>query len=886
MQAYYSFSSTEYLSDPEALEVVGSRGRRTMELASLGAPISPGFIITNEMLDRIAGGDAGVFEMLEDPLSDMESVFGKEFDSSDNPLLIKVVESPMLNMVNTFTTIHNIGLSTQTVGGFAAHVGERFAYHEMGNVFAHIAEMELLTEGVPQQRQTQLRKAKKDFHEAAGKTDSRTAVLAAVNKHAGVFPPEVYNDCYEQLRYVLTAYHKLFQNNQSSSDSAILVQTMVYGNFGKNGLFGYFTTRDIITGESGIAGEFFEGSFDETEVSGRPIARIAKDVKQVLDTIGAELEAHFTDIRRVRFTIEQGKLWVIDQAEVINKSAQAELKTLLELHRKRVIDDAHIINAVKPGRLSELLHPALDLESVKKAGSLAGGIAGSVGGAIGRVYFSTDELITAHRIAVQNGEDADFILAMPSTFAEDVKAIEVAAGVVTGEGGYASHAPVVARSLGKVALVNPAILWGDKQMTVGRKVIKQGDYITINVPYYDEPAIYFGRGQLVKPSPEGSGLLEFLEICEQHITPDFDVHCNGDQPKDAILARKFHAHGIGLCRTEHMFFADDRIPKFRTMILAGNREDREQALAELKKHQVADFYELLKIMDGLPVTIRLLDAPLHEFLPHSGAAMDEFIRQFRKSYPKVTEEEIRNRCDVLREFNPMLGHRGIRIAISYPEIYNMQVEAIFEAAYRLKSEKYDPKPEIMIPLIMSANEVKTIRNGKRIEGKAIIGIKEVEERVRERFKAKPIECKIGTMIELPAAALNADSIAQYAEFFSFGTNDLTQTTNGLSRDDFNSFFSDYNEFDLLETNPFKILGGEVKELIQIAAERGRLTRPDIVMGLCGEHGAEPENIAFVRSVGLNYTSCSPYGIPIAKHAIAKMNVAVGAAARVAEAVAV
>jgi pyruvate,orthophosphate dikinase len=322
-----------------------------------------------------------------------------------------------------------------------------------------------------------------------------------------------------------------------------------------------------------------------------------------------------------------------------------------------------------------------------------------------------------------------------------------------------------------------------------------------------------------------------------------------------------------------MFFAEDRIMKFRTMIVAGTKENREKALSELKKFQIKDFYGMLKIMDGLPVTIRLLDAPLHEFLPHTADSMKEFITYFRKQYPKVTEQEIRNRCDLLDEFNPMLGHRGIRVAISYPEIYNMQVEAIFEAAYKLKQEKMSPKPEIMIPLIMSANEMKTIRNGKRIEGKAIAGIKAIEEKVKAKYKGVSLDYKVGTMIELPAAALNAGNIAQYAEFFSFGTNDLTQTTNGLSRDDFNSFFSDYNEFDLLEANPFKVLGEQVKELIAIAAERGRLTRPDIKMGLCGEHGAEPENIVYVRSVGLNYTSCSAYGIPIAKHAVAKMNVA-------------
>jgi pyruvate,orthophosphate dikinase len=883
MQEYYSFSSTEFLTDPDVLEVVGSRGRRVMELASLGAPISPGFIMTNETLNQIAADEAGIFEMLKNPLSHMEATFKKDFNDSATPLLIKVVESPMLNLVNTFSTIHNIGLSEFTVEGFGDYVGEHFAYHEFANVFSQIAKMELLTDGVPAKRRTALEAAQKEFAAAALAKDNKAKALAAVKKHRKLFPDEIFTDCYEQLRYVLKLYHKLFQKNQSSADSAILIQTMVFGNFGKNSLFGYYYTRDIITGEPGITGEYFEGEFDDTQVKGKPLLKISPTVKKTLDKIGSELERHFKEIRRVRFTIERGQLWVIDQIEVVNKSAQAELKTLLDLHSRKYIDDKYIIETVKPGRLSEILHPALDVTSVKNVASVSGGIAGSVGAAIGRVYFDTEELVTAYRMAVQKGEDTNFILAMPATFAEDVKAIEVATGVLASEGGYASHAPVVARSLGKVALVKPEISWGAKAMKIDGRTVKQGDYITLSVPYYEDPVIYFGKGTLTKPSPEGSGLLEFLEVCEKHITPEFDVHCNGDQPKDAELAKKFGAHGIGLCRTEHMFFAADRILKFRTMIIAGSRADREKALSELKKFQIKDFYGLLKIMDGLPVTIRLLDAPLHEFLPHTEDSMKEFIAYFRKQYPKVTEREIRARCELLDEFNPMLGHRGIRVAISYPEIYNMQVEAIFEAAYRLKKEKMHPRPEIMIPLIMSANEMKTIRNGKRIEGKAISGIRAIEAKVKTKYQGLSLEYKVGTMIELPAAALNAGNIAQYAEFFSFGTNDLTQTTCGLSRDDFNSFFSDYNEFDLLEANPFKVLGEQVKELIAIAAQRGRLTRPDITMGLCGEHGAEPENIAYVRSVGLNYTSCSPYGIPIAKHAVAKMNVAEEAeAAKVAQ----
>ncbi len=479
----------------------------------------------------------------------------------------------------------------------------------------------------------------------------------------------------------------------------------------------------------------------------------------------------------------------------------------------------------------------------------------------------------AYKMAVQTGDETDFILVMASTFAEDVKAIEVARGVLSSEGGYASHAPVVARSLGKVALVLPDMQVNEDSVKIGKRVLKEGDWIAMNVPYYDEPSIYFGKLSLIEPSPEGSGLMEVLDILQKYIGDDFDVHANGDQPKDAELAKKFGARGIGLCRTEHMFFDEKRIPLFRSMIIASDLKERVKALNQLRKMQVTDFYQMLKTMAPYPVTIRLLDAPLHEFLPHTKDSMAEFIAYMKKKSPGITEEEIRARCDMLREFNPMLGHRGVRIAISYPEIYNMQVSAIFEAAYMLKKEGIETKPEIMIPIVMTANELKTIRNGKKIEGKSIVGIKEIEEEIRTKFESKePVEYKVGSMIELPAAALQADTIARYADFFSFGTNDLTQTTNGLSRDDFNNFFADYSEFDLLEKNPFQVLGEQVKELIKIAAERGRLTRPDIVMGICGEHGAEPANIPFVKENGINYVSCSPYGIPIAKLAIAQMNI--------------
>ncbi|TVR30684.1 MAG: pyruvate, phosphate dikinase [Spirochaetaceae bacterium] len=868
MKKIYSFNSKEYLSDKQALDTIGSRGVRVMELASLGAPISPGFIISNDLLDQVTEDAALAFELYKDPIAKMEQVFGKGFNDKSNPLLVKVVESPMLNMVNTLSTIHNIGLGDHTVDGFAAYVGEDFAYHEYANLIQKIAELELLTD-IDKKRAARLEECRTKLKA----TRKKATVVKALAECRDLFPEEIFTNMHEQLLHVVRLFNTLFKKNPSSSDSCLLVQVMVFGNYGKNSGFGSFFTHDIISGENKISGDYFDSAFDARQKAGIPIDKVKPALRKELERIGAELEKHFREIRRVRFTVENGKLWVIDQDPVPNKSTQAEIKTLLDLNKAGVVDKEYVINAIKPGRLSEILHPALDLTSVQKFSNAGGGIAGAVGAAIGRVYFTTEELLKAHKRAVQENEEANFILAMPSTFAEDVKAIEVAKGVLSSEGGYASHAPVVARSLGKVALVYPKISWKKNSMKIGQKEVKEGEYITLNVPYYDPPVIYFGKASLSKPTPQGSGLLELLEIVQESID-GFDVHANADQPKDAELALMFKAQGIGLCRTEHMFFHEDRINTFRSMIIAGSREDREKALAKLEKMQVSDFYSLFKIMKGLPVTIRLLDAPLHEFLPHTADSMKEFIAYFKKSYPKVSEGEIRNRCDLLKEFNPMLGHRGIRVAISYPEIYNMQVRAIFEAAYKLQKEGTTIIPEIMIPIVMTANEIKTIRNGKRIEGKAIVGIRDLEVEVRKKVKAtKALEYKVGTMIELPAAALQADRIARYADFFSFGTNDLTQTTNGLSRDDFNNFFSDYNEFDLLEENPFKVLGEQVKEMIAIAAERGKLIRPDIHMGLCGEHGAEPENIPFAKDIGLTYVSCSPYGIPIAKLAIAQMNIA-------------
>jgi pyruvate,orthophosphate dikinase len=506
---------------------------------------------------------------------------------------------------------------------------------------------------------------------------------------------------------------------------------------------------------------------------------------------------------------------------------------------------------------------------------LEGGIAGAPGAAIGRVFFTTEALMDAYKDAQLKGEDTRLILCMPATFAEDVKAIEVATGVLSSEGGYAAHASVVARQYGKVSLVKPELKIRGNKATIDEVTITEGQYLTLNVPYYGDAAIYLGTAELIEPEPEESGLLDFNKLVRKYVeTEAFHVRANADTPRDAALAKSFGAAGIGLCRTEHMFFQEKRINLFREMILSDTVEQRKAALKKLQSFQKTDFYKIFKTMSPFEVTVRLLDAPLHEFLPHNDEEMKKFVAYVNAGQQgsKIPEREIRARCDSLAEFNPMLGHRGCRIAVSYPEIYEMQVRAIFEAVYTLQKEGVPVHPEIMIPIIMNESELKLLIYGKKIEGGFIRGLIDVEQEVRESMKAKQLDYKIGTMIELPVAALGAGDIARYAQFFSFGTNDLTQTTLGLSRDDFNSFMPDYTQFDVLDGNPFQILNTYVKELIELAARRGRLTRPDLVTGLCGEHGAVPENIRFCMEAGLNYVSCSSYSVPIAALTIAQVNI--------------
>jgi len=551
------------------------------------------------------------------------------------------------------------------------------------------------------------------------------------------------------------------------------------------------------------------------------------------------------------------------------KSTQADIRLLLDLASRKIVEDSYVVKAIEPGRLNEILHPIIDRASTKGLAAFTGGIAGAPGASIGRVFFTTDSLLEARKASLQKGEDHRFILCMPSTFAEDVKAIEVSTGVLSCEGGYSAHASVVARQYGKVSLVVPTMRIRGKKATIGELAFSEGDYLTLNVPYYGSPNVFLGKAALIEPDPAESGLFDFIATTKKFVKK-FHVRANADSPRDAALALSFGAEGVGLCRTEHMFFGEERINVFREMILSDSADERAGALEKLRPMQRDDFYGIFKAMAGKEVTIRLLDAPLHEFLPHNDDELGLFLKYLEKSRgKKPSKAELLARIDSLAEFNPMLGHRGCRIAVSYPEIYEMQVKAIFEAAYKLKDEKVEIHPEIMVPIVMNASELKLIAYGKKIEGSAYKGIVDVEEDFRKELKAKEVPYSVGTMIELPAAALGAGEIAKFGSFFSFGTNDLTQTTLGISRDDFTGFMPDYTLYDLIDGNPFSALDPRVKELISMAVERGRMIRPDLTAGLCGEHGANPDNVRFCMDAGLDYVSCSSYSVPIALLAVAQ-----------------
>ncbi len=857
MSQIHMFSQEGCTSDQDVWERSGKRGQRALELAELKMPVVPGFIFESRTVSKIENLD--VKSIAPPGLAHIEKGIGRKYGDSENPLLVKVVCSANL-VLPIYPTVFNVGLSPVTIPGFAKMIGEASAWFE----YCYL----LRTAGI---KLFDIEPGKFDEIEKKYERTAEDMQKCADEMQALIGPDRIPDDPMAQLEAVIKHAAKRYYDPELDEDDnlSVMVQGMVFGNLSENDMVGMFFTRNIITGDAKLQGSFVRKAYT-LENKGEDIHGMDETYLKEMNEIGRKLEHKFRELREVKFIVEQGNIWIINQTAEDKKSTQAHIRTLLDLMKENVVEDKWLVEQIPPGQLATLLHPIVDPESVTSIPSVSGGLAGSPGAAVGRVYFSADALMEAHRDALQKGEDTRLVLCVEASYAEDVKAIEVGQGVISVEGGYSSHAPVVARSMGKVSVVNTDIKYGDKQFELNGVTVKEGDYVTLDVPVYKEPTIFLGKAELINPDIHTNGLTDFIEVIKKFIKPDFVVRANADLGRDAKVAKTMGAYGIGLCRTEHMFFADDRINRFREMILAKDTETRIKCLDDLQPLQRQDFYDLFSTMAPHPVTIRLLDAPLHEFLPRTESVMNDYLEYLKGKGITPDTTEIDAQVDRLHEFNPMLGHRGCRVAITYPEIYEMQIRAILEAACKLKKEGNDNVvPEIMIPLIMNPSELNMIRNGKKIEGKHVRGAAEIAADVFEK-EGTSVEYKIGTMVELPAAALLSDELARYAEFFSYGTNDLTQTTNGLSRDDSNSFFPAYTEYDLLAANPFQVLGVPVKELIKISSIRGRLTRPDIKLGLCGEHGADPENIEFCRAAGLQYVSCSSYSVPIALLAVAQL----------------
>lgn len=857
MPDIYPFSEQGCTDDKNAWTRSGKRGQRAFELAELKMPIVPGFVVDSRLTPKL--GSMDLKDLLKGGVAEIEKGVGRKYGDSANPLLLKIVCSSNLSLP-IYPTVFNVGLSPQTIQGFIEFLGERAAWFE----YCYL----IRTAGV---KLFDIADAKFAEIEKKHPPTPEGMKACAMEMVELVGRDKIPDDPMEQLETLMKHAAKRYYDPDLEEDDnvALMVQGIVFGNMGEDSSVGMVFTRDTITGEDKLSGSYLLNSYT-MDKSGTPIQELQPHYLEELRKISKAVESKFREIREIKFIVEKKKLWLINQTVVDSKSTQSHIRTLLDLMKNGTVEDKWVVQQIPPGQLASLLHPIVDRASVASLPSAQGGMTGSPGAAVGRVYFSADKVMEAHREAMLKGEDTRVILCVESSFAEDVKAIEVGQGVISVEGGYSSHAPVVARSLGKVSILNQDIKMGEGYFELNGMRIKEGDYVTMDCPVYTKPVIFAGKAKLINPDIQSNGLIEFIALMRKYIPDDFVVRANADLGRDAKVARVMGAYGIGLCRTEHMFFQDDRIHRFREMILAKDSDDRVKALKDLEGVQQSDFYDLFKEMAPHHVTIRLLDAPLHEFLPRNADAFADYCEHLKKKGITPDEAALRERIERLHEFNPMLGHRGCRVAITYPEIYQTQVRAIFRAACQLVKEGTKIVPEIMIPIVMNPNELTFIKNGKKIEGKAIPGIRDT---AREVFKEMGVEVeyKVGTMVELPAAALISDELARYAEFFSYGTNDLTQTTFGLSRDDVNSFFPAYTEFDILPNNPFQVLANPVKELVKVSATRGKITRPDLKLGLCGEHGADPANIQFCRDAGLHYVSCSPYSVPIALLAVAQMS---------------
>ncbi len=866
MKYVYAFKE----GNKDMRNILGGKGANLAEMTNLGLPIPQGFTISTEACTDYYNNNQSISEEIEsqiyEALSKLEELQGKKFGDNDDPLLVSVRSGARASMPGMMDTILNLGLNDEAVEGFAKKTNNpRFAYDSYRRF------IQMYSDVVMEVPKSYFEKIIDEVKEAKGVTyDTELDVedLKELVKRFKSVYKEAMNgedfpqDAKVQLMGAVKAVFRSWDNpraivyrrmNDIPSDwgTAVNVQAMVFGNMGNTSGTGVAFTRNPSTGEKGIYGEYLINAQGEDVVAGirtpQPITKLKEDLPQVYEEfmqIAEKLEDHYKDMQDMEFTIEEGKLYFL-QTRNGKRTAEAAINIACDLVDEGVIDKEEAVLRIEAKSLDQLLHPTFDKEALKNGKVVGTGLPASPGAAAGCIVFSAED-------AKEKSKDGRVILVRLETTPEDIEGMAASEGILTVRGGMTSHAAVVARGMGTCCVSG----CGDikineeaKEFSLGGVTFKEGDYISLDGSTGN---IYEGDIKTVEASVTGN-FGRIMEWADEFRT--LKVRTNADNPRDTKNAVNLGAEGIGLCRTEHMFFDEERIPKIRKMILSDTKEAREEALSELIPFQKGDFKAMYEELKGLPMTVRYLDPPLHEFLPTE----EEDIKALAKDM-NVSVEMLKQKCADLHEFNPMMGHRGCRLAVTYPEIAKMQTRALMEAAIEVKNEKgYDIVPEIMIPLVGEVKELKFVKNI----------VVETAEEVKKELNSD-ISYHIGTMIEIPRAALTADKIAEEAEFFSFGTNDLTQMTFGFSRDDAGKFLDSYYENKIYESDPFAKLDQEgVGQLVQMAAQKGRSIRSDIKLGICGEHGGEPSSIEFCHKIGLNYVSCSPFRVPIARLAAAQ-----------------
>ncbi len=895
----YKFGNGNAEGKADMRNLLGGKGANLAEMNLIGVPVPPGFTITTEVCSEYYElGKDKVVSILEndvkEAISNIESLMNSKFGDVENPLLVSVRSGARASMPGMMDTILNLGLNDEVVEGLACKTGNpRFAWDSYRRFVQMYGDVVLGMKPVNKDDIDPFEAIIEEVKEAKGVKldneldvdDLKTLVVKfkdAVKKQTGKdFPTSVYEQLWGAICAVFNSWmnerailYRKMEGIPAEWGTAVTVQAMVFGNMGNTSATGVCFSRDAATGEDVFNGEYLINAQGEDVVAGiRTPQQITKlgsqrwaeragiseeerlanypsmeealpEIYKQLDELQTKLEMHYRDMQDMEFTVQEGKLWFL-QTRNGKRTGAAMVKIAMDLLHQGIIDEKTALLRIEPNKLDELLHPVFDKEAQKKATVLVKGLPASPGAATGQIVFFADDAAAWHK------DGKKVVLVRLETSPEDLAGMEAAEGILTARGGMTSHAAVVARGMGKCCVSGAGTLNVDykkKTIEVDGTVLKEGDYISINGSTGE---VYIGEVQ-TKAAELSADFTELMALADKYSR--LKVRTNADTPHDATIARSFGAVGIGLCRTEHMFFEGEKIKAMREMILAENSEGRKKALEKILPYQQADFKGIFKAMAGCPVTVRLLDPPLHEFVPHDLKGQEEMAEAMG-----VSVKYIQQRVESLCEHNPMLGHRGCRLGNTYPEITAMQTRAILGAALELKAEGIEAMPEIMVPLTGILYEFK--EQEKVIRATA-------EELFAE--KNDRIEFKVGTMIEVPRAALTADRIASSAEFFSFGTNDLTQMTFGYSRDDIASFLPVYLEKKILKVDPFQVLDQKgVGQLVRMATEKGRAIRPDLKCGICGEHGGEPSSVKFCHKVGLNYVSCSPFRVPIARVAAAQ-----------------